>query len=389
MKRVLSISLALSIICILLPSFVFAADTVLVGVVLGLSGFNAPASLRVERGVLMAAEEINAAGGILGKKIETFTLDSKSDPPFSVSAMKKAVERNPFVIFGTNDSGSTIANMSVLQEAGIPQFSSSEAPAITQKGNLNIFRASLNTELNLQKLLKWITEVLKTQKMAIVYTNTEYGRGGRDAMVKLLTPKGVKIVADVVGDTGQTDFTGELVRVKSSGADTLYVILIEEEAGRILPQIREMGLDRSMKIIGAVSVLTETAIKLAKESANGLQGQMDFSPVAPPFKPTADKYQKIYQETPDHNFFKGYISFQIFNAAMKEIKVFDQQKLRDFLHNRTLCVKNHPGIRMDVHFDEKGDLDRESWLIKVENQKHVITGILDPLHPEWFGQCKK
>jgi branched-chain amino acid transport system substrate-binding protein len=78
----------------------------------------------------------------------------------------------------------------------------------------------------------------------------------------------------------------------------------------------------------------------------------------------------------------------IIKAVVEEIGAFDQQKFRDYLHNRTLCVKNHPGILMDVYYDENGDIDRESFLVKIENRKHVITGILPPLDPAKFSGCK-
>jgi branched-chain amino acid transport system substrate-binding protein len=366
-----------------------AAEPVTVAIVCELSGAGAPSGMRWERGVLMGAEDLNASGGILGRKIETFSLDTKTEAPTSVAAMRKAVERNPFVVMGTVYSGSTIVNMPILQKAGIPQFVGSEGPTITKQGNPNIFLTSYNAELSMQKVVKWLTEVLKVRDMALVYANTEMGKGGRDALIKLLTPKGVKFVADIGTEMGQADFTGELARVKRSGADTLFIYHHEEECSRLLIQIRELGLDKMMRTVGHVVLITENVIKLAKDASNGVMGQVEFSGVAAPLKPLAEKYLKKYGELPDHNFFKAYIGLQVVNAVVKETGSFDQQKFRDHIHNRTLCVKNHPGILMDVHYDEKGDVDRESFLVKVENQKHVITGILDPLNPARFDRCKK
>jgi len=247
---------------------------------------------------------------------------------------------------------------------------------------------SYNAALSMQKVIKWLTEVLRVKNMAIVYANSEMGKGGRDALVKLLEPKGVKIVADLGTEMGQSDFTGELARVKASGADTLFIYHHEEESARILIQIRQLGIDKMMRIVGHVTLITENVLKLAKETSNGVMGQVEFSGYAPPMKALADKYQKKYGELPDHNFYKAYIGLQVVCAAVKELGTFDQQKLRDYLHNRTFCVKNHPGILLDVRYDQNGDLDRESFLVKVENQKHVITGILGPLNTDWAGQCK-
>jgi branched-chain amino acid transport system substrate-binding protein len=385
-RKSLSIIIVLALIPIGLLGFSIAgqAETVKFGIVAEISGGGAPVGKNWERGVLLAVEEINQGGGLLGKKIETFTLDSQSQAPVSVAAVKKAIERKPFAVFGTCYSSSTVVNMPFLEKAGIPQFVASEAPKITQQGNKNIFRGSYSASLSMQKVVKWVTEVLKAQKLAIVYVNNAFGKGGRDALVDLLMAKGVKIVADVATEPGQSDFTGELARIKTSGADTLFVYLHEEESGRILPQIRELGVDKVMKIAGHVTLLGSDVIRLAGDAANGVEGHVGLTPVAKQLKPVADKYQQKYGEMPDHNFYKAYINVYVVKAAVEEIGAFDQQKLRDFLHNRTLYVKDHPGILMDIYIDENGDIDRESFLVVIQNQKPVIKDILGPLNPERF-----
>ena len=359
-----------------------------IGIVAGFSGGAASVALNWERGVQMAVEEINAAGGILGKKVTTFSLDTQSQTPVSVAAMRKAIEMNPYVVMGTCFSSATVVNMEILQKAGIPQFTAGEAPAITQKGNPNIFRTSYSADLSMQKVVKWITDVLKVKKLAIIYANDEFGKGGRDALVKLLKPKGVEIVADLGTEFGQADFTGELARVKASGADTLFIYLHEEEGGRILPQAKEMGIDKVMRIAGHVTLIGPETLRLAGDAAEGIPGEVDLSPVAKTFKPVADRYEKQFNKVPDHNFFKAYIGTHIVQATAELAGSFDQQKFRDTIHNRTYCFKDYPGILGDVHYDENGDIDRESFLVKIEGGKQVITGTLGPLHPEWFEKCK-
>ena len=388
-RRIFLLSLAVLLSCSLFSGSGFSADQITVPIVCELSGPGAPSGMRWERGVLMAVEDINASGGILKRKIETFSLDTKTEAPVSVAAMRKAIESKPFVVMGPVYSGSAIACMGVLRDAGVPQFVGSESPSITAQGNPNIFLTSYNAGLSMQKVIKFLTEALKVKKMAILYANTEMGKGGRDSLIKLLAPTEVKIVADIGTEMGQADFTGELARIKSSGADTLFIYHHEEESGRILIQENQMGIDKMMRIVGHVTLITENVLKLAGDASNGIMGQVEFSGSAAPLKSLTDKYLKKYGELPDHNFYKAYIGFQVVNAVVKETGGFDQQKFRDYLHKRTLCLKNHPGILMDVYYDEKGDVDRESFLVKVEKQKQVITGRLGPLNAERFGVCKK
>ena len=387
-KKILSTTIMVMMAFVLVVGISAAAEPVKIGIVCELSGSGASVGRYWERGVLMGVEDVNQNGGILGRKVETFTLDTKTEAPVSVAAMKKAIEQHPFAVMGTVFSSSTVVNMEVLQRAGIPQFTGSTAPPITRQGNKNIFRLNQASDLTMQKLIKWLTDVLKVKKLAIIYASTAFGKGGRDALVDLLKGTQVEIVADIATDIAQADFSGELSRVQRSGADTLFLYQHEEANGRILPQIKELGLDKEMRIVGHDTLLTEDTIKLAGDAANGVQGHHVLSPVAPPLKALAERFKERYAETPDHNFFQGYMGVNIIKAVVEEIGAFDQQKFRDYLHNRTLCVKNHPGILMDVYYDENGDIDRESFLVKIENRKHVITGILPPLNPEKFTGCK-
>jgi branched-chain amino acid transport system substrate-binding protein len=339
----------------------------------------------------MAGEEINASGGILGKKVDFFVLDTKTEAPVAVAAVRKAIASNPFAVMGPVFSGSTLACMGLLKDAGIPQFVASESPGVGKQNdpqNPNTYLSSLNVDLAVQKVAAWITDVLKTKKMAILWVNNEFGKAGKEALKKVLTPKGVEIVIDLATEGGQSSFTGELARVKSSGADTLFVYMNEEESGKVLPQIKEMGIDKQMKIIGETTILTEDTLRLAKDASNGVQGHVGLSPAAAPLKPVTDKYLAKYKELPDHNFYKGYISLYVLKAAVEQNKSFDQQKFRDRVKNHAFCRKDNPGLLMDVYYDGKGDIDRQTFLIKIENQKQAMSGILPPLNPANFAACK-
>ena len=367
-------------------------DKVTFAVVIEQSGPGAAVGARWIRGVQMALDEINGAGGILGKKIDIFILDTKTEAPVAVAAMRKAIENKPFVVMGPIFSGSTIAAMGLLREAGIPEFVGSESPNVGKQNtanNPNTYLGSLNVELSMQKVAKWITEVVKAKKIALMWANDELGKSGREALKKLIEPQGVQFVADIATELGQSSFSGELSRVKASGADTLFIYMHEEESGKLLPQVRELGLDKQMKVIGHDTLLTEDTLRLAKDAANGVMGHVGLSPVATPLKAVADKYQAKYQELPDHNFYKAYISMYLIKAVVEQNKSFDQQKFRDKLKNNAFCAKDYPGLLMDVYYDEKGDLDRDSFIIKIENQKQTMASVLGPLRAERFASCKK
>ncbi len=383
------IAVGVMLLALGVPADAQKADEVTLGIVAEMTGSGASTGHFWENGVLMAVEEINAAGGILGRKVTTFTLDTKTEAATGMAMMRRAVDRKPFVVMGSCYSGITLANMPILQAAGIPQFTAAEAPSITDRGNPNIFRTMYSSSLSMQKVALWVTDVLKVKQLAIVYANDEFGRGGRDALVKLVQAKGVKIVADLGTDLGQADFTGELARVKASGADTLFAYIHEEEGGRFLRQAKEMGVDQAMRIVDHATLVGPETVKLAGKAAEGIQGFVDMSQESKAFKPIAQKYEKKYGQVPDHNFFKGYIGTYVVKATAEIAGSFDQQKFRDTLHGHTLCVSKYPGVLANIHYDQNGDLDRESSVVKIQDGKQVIVETLPPLHPEWFTQCAK
>ena len=135
LRKMFLIGLMVAVFSMLAPRLGMAAETVLIPFVVELSGSGAPVGVKFDRGGQMAIEEINAKGGILKRKIETFSLDNKSEPPVAVAQMKKAIERKPFAVFGSVYSACTLVNMAITQQAEIPQFTGSEAPDITKKGN--------------------------------------------------------------------------------------------------------------------------------------------------------------------------------------------------------------------------------------------------------------
>jgi branched-chain amino acid transport system substrate-binding protein len=390
MKRLMMLVMAVMVAAILWNSVAMAQqpDKVTIAIPIEQSGAGAVVGLRWIRGVEMAVGDINKTGGILGKKVETFTLDTKTEPPVAVAAVRKAVESKPFVIMGPIYSGSALACMGVAKDAGIPQFVGSESPNIGRQNNPNIFLTTNNSENATRMVVDWLTNVVKVRKMGIMYANNDFGKAGRDALMKLLQPKGVEFVADIATEQGQTSFSGEISRVKASAPDSLFVYMNEEESARALRQIKEAGLDKQMRLIGSTTLMNVDVIRLAKDAVNGVEGFIGETYAAPAFKSLNDRYVEQFKELPDHNFFKAYMGMMTVKAVADETKSFDQQKFRDKLHNNTLCVKDHPEILMDVHYLENGDLERPGFVVKVVDQKHTIVNALTPLRPEWFSKCK-
>ena len=153
-----------------------------------LSGTGATAGTNFDNGVKLAVKEINAAGGILGRKIEYTTNDTQSSPQTAKALAQKAVDQNAYVVMGPVFSGSIIVSMTETRRAEIPNFMGGEAANLTEQGNPYIFRTSFTQSTAMPKLARYIKDTIKANSVSIVWVNNDFGKGGRDAFRKAAIP---------------------------------------------------------------------------------------------------------------------------------------------------------------------------------------------------------
>src|SRR5262249_42365793 len=216
---------------------------------------------------------------------------------------------------------------------------------------------------------------------AVIWVNNDFGKGGRDAITKALTAEGIKVAADISTDPGQVDFSGAVLKAKQANADALFVYTNEEESARALRELRKQGYDKP--IVGETTLTGQKVIELAGDAANGAVAHVGLTVDAPQpqIKSFDDKFQKEYKYKSDHNGMKGYSGMYVVKAVTEKVGKVDPKAFAKAMHGATVLVKDQPGVLLDVHFDDKGDLDRESFLVKVEKGKQVVTTTLPPLSP--------
>lgn len=351
---------------------------VLVNVV-ELSGGGATPGTNFNNGALLAVKEINAAGGLLGHKLEVTTLDTQSNPGVAKALTQKAVDMGAYAIVGPTFSGSVIVSMAESRRGETPNFVGAEAASTTLQGNPYVFRTSFGQTVSMPKVARYIKGDVGAKTLAMVWVNNDFGKGGRDQLKSYLEPQGVKIVADVSTDPQQLDFSAAVLKVKQSGADALFVYLNEEESARMLKELRKQGYDKP--IVGETTITGQKVIQLAGDAANGVRGHVGLTVDAPrpTFKAFDDKFTKEYGYRVDHNGMKGYFAVQAIKTMTERIGKVDRKALAKALKGAVLCVKDNPGLLLDVRFDDKGDIDRESFLVEVKGGKQQINAILPPL----------
>jgi branched-chain amino acid transport system substrate-binding protein len=344
-----------------------------------LSGTGATSGTNFNDGVKLAVKEINAAGGILGRKIEYISSDTQSQPPIAKALAVRAIDEGAYVVMGPVFSGSIMVSMGETRRAEIPNFTGGEAASITQQGNPYIFRTSFTQSSAMPKVARYLKDNLKAKTVAVIYTNNDFGKGGRDVFLKAVEPYGIKVVTDISTDPGQLDFSGAVLKAKQANADALFVYTNEEEAARTLRELKKQGYDKP--IVGETVLTSQKVVELAGDAANGAVAHVGLTADAPDpgIRAFSAKFQKEHGYKSDHNGMKGYTAMYIVKAVTEKVGKFDPKAFAAAMHGISLSVKQYPGILMDVSFDKNGDLDRESFMTKVVNGKQEVIATLPPL----------
>src|SRR5579871_1350617 len=378
MKRLrLLASVVVTTLCLVGP--LHAQSTVYIPAILELSGAGAVSGTNFRDGMLMAIDEINAKGGIVGRKIDTPILDTQSDAGVSRAQLQKVLDNNPYVVLGPVFSGSVLVDMALTQQAEIPEIVGGEAAAITQKNDPYVFRTSFGQQFSMPKIANYIRDGVKAKSVAVLWVNNDFGKGGRDTFVKEMAARDIKIAADIPTESGQVDFSADVVKLKAANADAIFVYLNEEESARFLREAKKQGV--TTPLLGETTLLGQKVIDLAQGAAEGVRGHVGLTVDAPIPAVTefAERFKKRFNYVCDHNGIKGYTAVYIIKYVTEKMGKFDSKLFAQTLHGITITPDDEPGVLMEVTFDANGDLDRQSFLGEVVNGKQKIVEILPKL----------
>ncbi len=356
-----------------------AQQTLYLPNVVELSGAGAVSGTNWRDGIILAVEEINAKGGLLGRKIELENLDTQSDAGISRTQVQKVLDKNPYVVLGPVFSGSVLVDLALTAQAEVPEIMGGEAAAITQKGSKYIFRTSFGQQSSIPKVANYMRDGLKAKNVAVVWVNNDFGKGGRDTFVKEMAKNDIKVVADISTESGQADFSADVVKVKAANADAIFVYTNEEESARFLKEARKQGI--KTPLIGETTLLGQKVIELAGDAANGVRGHIGLTADAPvpAIQEFAKRFKARFNYVNDHNGIKGYTAVYMIKAVTEKIGKFDSKLFAQTLHGMTIKPEQEPGILMEASWDANGDIDRASFLAEIVDGKQKIVEILPKL----------
>jgi branched-chain amino acid transport system substrate-binding protein len=371
---------ALTLSALMLLTAGAAAADVKVAYVGEISGSIAVSGGNFRDGIILAVEEINAAGGIFKNRIVLTQYDTQTNPGVARSQMQKAIDGDPYVVLGPIFSGNVKATMQLLQQAEIPHLIGGEAAELTTLGDRYLFRTSFGQQIGMPKIANYIRDELKAKTIALIWVNNDFGKGGRDRLIKELTARNIRLVADVSTESAQVDFAADVVKLKAANADAVFVYSNEEECARIMREARKQGLRGPF--VGDTTLLSQKTIELAGDAANGVQGHVGLTADAPipAVQEFRAKFQKRFNYIPDHNGIKGYTGvYATKYVTERKLGKFDRKAFAQAMHGLTITPQDEPAILIETTWDSVGEIDRISFLAEVVGGQQKITKILPKL----------
>jgi len=351
-----------------------AADPIRLGVVDELTGSQAEAGVLVMRGVKLATDEVNAAGGVMGRQIELKVEDNGSTNPGTVLAYSKLVgEGNLAAVIGPLRSTQVQAASPTIAAAKVPAFIGGSDPSLTRVNNPWIFRVRPNDLFSSKVMAEYAVKVLKGKKIAIVHSTDTFGAGGKNALVEALKALGVEPVIIQGYTNNSQDFTAIVLALKKSGADVLTSYMTNApDVGIFAKQLRQLGLN--LPWIGSASLATDTALKLAGEALWGTFTVSDFVIDAnDESKAYAKKYRAAHGADPDLFSAVGYAAVYLIKHAIETAKSTEPEAMRKAL----LATRGFKGVEGTYDFEPNGDAVHGYNVVKNDKGKIVFIQRID------------
>ncbi|WP_456662121.1 ABC transporter substrate-binding protein [Bradyrhizobium sp. LB13.1] len=342
-----------------------------IGVIQPLTGSVAYNGTTDVNGIKLALGEINAKGGVLGKKVELVVEDGQCKPANTVNAAEKLTQRDKVVVLiGAFCSSATAAIMPVAQSAKVPLVTGvSSAANLTEKGNTWFFRATETDALLAKSFAKILVNQLKLKKVAYIGVNDDFGRGGVEEFEKQMSALGATTVMKEYFEHGTSDYYTLLTKLKASGADGAFVAAETQDGSTLVKQKAELGL--SIKVFGVGSWATADFMQLAGPAANGIYAAVPYASTmkTPKNEAFVKAYQDQYKAAPGKYSAAGYNTLNIVVDAIARAQSTDSDKVRE-----ALLRTDYEGPNGHFRFDEKGQATGFTVvLVQLENGVPVVV----------------
>lgn len=325
---------------------------VLFGVSCAVTGNFPLAGQRTKEGIDLALEEINANGGVLGKKL-TYTLeDDQNTQTTAVNVVTKILNEEVCAVIGPHTSGNAAATSDLYKNAEISFLTGGSSPKLEELDNSYFFRIRPSDTINGQVAAKYAVETLGATKVGISYNNNDFGTGGRDVVIAQLEAAGVPYVA-VGHNAGDKDLTGQIMQLKSENVDCIISWTDDAEVALTARQLYELGME--IPVIASAGIVMDQVLNLLEpEYVEGWYAVTDFVATNddPDVKSFVEKFNAKYGYNPELYASSYYSATYVLADAIERAGSSDPKAVRDALA-QTKDLKLPEGI---YSTDENGSM---------------------------------
>jgi len=374
--RLRKVLVALLLVCAF-AGVAFAEDVIRIGVFLPLTGQMAYGGQLELDGVKMAQKELPS---VLGKKIELFVVDNKSDKVESANAVKRLIEKEKVVaIIGTYGSSLAMAGGEVAEKAGIPVMGTSCTNPLVTQGKKFYFRACFIDPFQGAGAATYAVETLKMKKAAlIVDVANDYSVGLASFFKQSYKKQGGEVVAELKYNSGDQDFTAQLTEIISKKPDVLFIPSYFAEGAIIMKQARELGA--KFQIMGGDAMDNPEIVKIGGAAVEGFihttfpydPSMKDMSDIAKKF---TENWKKAFPDKePNVNAALGYDSFMLLADAIKRAGKAEPNAIRDALE----VTKGFPGVTGAKTINKTHDAESPVGVVQIKDGKKQFVGTVTP-----------
>jgi branched-chain amino acid transport system substrate-binding protein len=352
---------------------------------LPLTGTNAKFGEIEKNSYEIATEEINAAGGIKGKKVALEFEDSQGKPEVSRSIVEKLIDvKKQPIIFGEYSSACSKAVAAVAEERKVPYLVVTGATDdITQQNYKYVFRMNPTNAYYATGMLSFLREVMKPTSIAILYESSDFGTSGAEDMVKQAEKFPMKLLAKEQYEKGAVDFKPILSKVKAARPDMIYMVSYVMDASLLMRQIRELRLEAKLYAGGAAGFAIPEFIQSAKEASEFVVSATLWSPQVKyaGTKEFAEKYKKRFGDYPSYHGAEAYSALYIIKDVLGRAKTWTANDIRDAMKATNMMTAFGP-----IKFEDKEGYTNQNFMDTLVLQ--VINGQFETIWPQKYASKK-
>ncbi len=346
------------------------AETIKIPVAAAFTGQLASFGEGIKNGALLKGEEINAAGGIDGKKVEVVLEDELCDPKEAATvATKLANDPEVSVVVGHLCSSATLAALPIYRDAKLPAISPASTNVSIGKMSPFYFRNVYKDDFQGLFLARYADKVKGYKKVAVFYEVNDYSMGLMLAFMKEAEKLGIKILGTEAYTADTTDFKPQLTKFKMMRPDAIFIPGYAPQGTLIVSQAKSLGM-KNVDFFGADGL--DDDLMLKNPDAEGLFVTTPFLPdkAGPRAAGFIKAYEKKYGKAPNWFAANAYDGVGIAAQAIEAVGP-DRVKIRDYLASIDSKEKAYKGVAGNTYFDRNGDCLKEAFVKKIQNGKWV------------------